>query len=292
MYKHLAINGELGSGKSSVARYLSKICNARLVSTGDVQRSIAASLNLSTLETNLRAEYDEMIDEQVDGVTRGLANSEESIIFDSRMAWQIVPTAFKVHLLVDPAVAARRLHGERSSAVEDYASVEEAKKAAEERYQSERRRFLAKYQADVSLLQNYHLVIDASDASVEEIAEEIKSEWAAAEETSKVSLRISPRRVLPGRDPRCKAYNEQPAVPSSEPVVAYARPFLYSLENQAVIAQAAQANKRLISASLLAEGLQEVEPGISAIEYLRTVIDTAWITEWETDHGFKFESYP
>ena len=89
MYKHIAINGELGSGKSSVARHLAAKYKVKLVNTGDVERTIAASLNLSTLETNLHAEYDDMIDAQVDRVTKDLADSPDAIVFDSRMAWRM-----------------------------------------------------------------------------------------------------------------------------------------------------------------------------------------------------------
>lgn len=107
--RHIAINGELGSGKSSVARRLAETYGMRLVSTGDVQRSIAKSLNMTTLETNWLAEKDAMIDAQVDSVTKELGSSQEPIIFDSRMAWKMVPTAFRVRLIVDTDVAAIRL---------------------------------------------------------------------------------------------------------------------------------------------------------------------------------------
>ena len=93
---------------------------------------------------------------------------------------------------MDPAVASQRLYSERSSSVEGYSSIEEAKKAAEERYQSERRRFLAKYGVDVSLLQNYDLVVDSTEASPEQIADEIESAWHSSSASARVRLRVSP----------------------------------------------------------------------------------------------------
>jgi cytidylate kinase len=248
----------------------------------------------------LRAEYDEMIDAQVDHVTKELADSKKSTIFDSRMAWQIVHTAFRVHLIVEPSVAAKRLYRERSSGVEGYGSVAEARRAAEERYQSERRRFLAKYDVDVSLLENYHLVVDTSDASIDEVATEIDSAWHA-EAPIRVSLLISPKRVLPGRDPRgqidipptdihASSYSEPTAI--SRPIVAYARPFIYVLYGQPVISDSIRRGRRLIAADLLAEGSQVVEQGLSAVEYLHTMIHRSWIDEWEKAHDFQFETYP
>lgn len=298
--RHIAINGELGSGKSSVARRLAETYGMRLVSTGDVQRAIAKSLQMTTLETNWLAEKDAMIDAQVDSVTKELGSSEKAIIFDSRMAWKMVPTAFRVRLIVDTDIAAIRLYKERSSMVEGYNSVDEARKAAEDRYQSERKRFFAKYGVDISHLHNYHVVIDTSDASIDEVAHEIQAIYETGE-SSKLELRVSPelklspKRVLPGYDPTQEFFDELPASrlsAGSDPLVAYARPFLYALEGQSTISRAIKSGKSLIKAVLLAEGAETVTQRFSAEEYPYKVIRQDWITAWEKEHGIRFSRYP
>jgi CMP/dCMP kinase len=300
MQRHITINGELGSGKSSVARRLAESFKMRLVSTGDIHRSIAASLRLTTLETNLRAEHDEMIDAKVDGVTKELAGAEYPIVFDSRLAWKLVPGAFKVHLTVDPAVSARRLHRERHTDVEGYASVEEARKAAEERYQSEYRRFLTKYDADMSFLKNYHLVVDTSDASIDEVVAQIESAYHA-DSSRLADLRVSPVRLLPGRDPTdtIKDPRQDPgtspgqtSIEEASLAVGYARPFFYMLDGLPAVSAAIRRGQSLITARLLAEAGEEVADGLSAEEYLCAMITPSWITTWEKENNLRFETVP
>jgi CMP/dCMP kinase len=296
---HIAINGELGSGKTSVARRLADTYGMRIVSTGDVQRGIAESLRMTTLETNLLAERDAMIDARVDSITRDLGSSPEPIIFDSRMAWKMVPNAFKVRLIADMEVAAVRLYQERSTEVEGYASLDQARKAAEKRYQSERRRFLAKYSVDISHLKNYDLVIDTSDASIDDVAAEIESVYEPSQLPG-MELRISPRRVLPGYDlsqvsgSSDKKTPEPTSTPSTglNPVVAYARPFVYALDGLLVIIEAIKKGKSFMKATLLAEGTEIAAKGLSAEEYLRREIRAEWITAWEQAHGIQFSRYP
>lgn len=296
--RHIAINGELGSGKSAIARALASYYGMELVSTGDVQRTIARSLNLSTLETNLLAEKDEMIDARVDSITKELAESDHPIVFDSRMAWQMVPESFKVHLIVDPSTAAKRLYHERSSAVEGYTSVIEAQEAAEKRYQSERKRFITKYDADVSHLRNYHLVVDTTDASIDQIAAQIRASYEAAE-LSALRLLVSPMRVIPGREPAFEASDDQYGDdqhgddgPGSLPSVGYARPFLFALNGQEALGNAIRTEERLVPARLLAEGSEIAAQGLSAEDYLRAIIRPTWIAAWEQHYGIRLPSYP
>lgn len=191
---HLAISGELGSGKSVVAHRLSEILGHRVVSTGDIQREIASSLHLSTLQTNVLAESDQAIDQRVDGVTRELGVTEDDIIFDSRMAWHMVPTAFKVHILVDRDVAARRMFA-RVAAAEDYASPAEAARGANERYLSERKRFLGTYGVDVARLRNYDLVLDSTVATVEQVCAAIVTAFRRRAAEWRFEMWVAPSRV-------------------------------------------------------------------------------------------------
>jgi len=298
--RHIAINGELGSGKSSVARRLAEAYGMRLVSTGDVQRAMAESFRMTTLETNLLAEQDAMIDARVDGVTRDLGSSQDPIVFDSRMAWKMVPVAFKVRLIVDTQIAAVRLYKERSSTVEGYSSVDEARKAARERYQSESKRFLAKYGVDISYLQNYDLVIDTSDASIDDVASEIRSIYEA-DLAPRLELRVSPWRVLPGYDParepaaiRVPEHEWRAPLPGAEPypVVAYARPFVYALDGLRWISQGIRSGQSLMKATLRAEDAQVAAQGMSAEEYLRKAVRRDWIAQWEQEQGIRFSRYP
>jgi AAA domain len=102
----LAVSGELGSGKSSVSALVAEQLDARRVSTGEAQRQIAAARGITTLELNRLSEDDPSVDDEIDSVFRSLAQSPDSLVVDSRLAWHFLPAAFKVHLVVDPEVGA------------------------------------------------------------------------------------------------------------------------------------------------------------------------------------------
>jgi predicted cytidylate kinase len=166
---HIAISGDLGSGKSTVAAILAQRTGGRLISTGMLQRDIAAKRGISTLQANLDAETDESIDEQIDGMLVNEGKTGPPTVFDSRMAWHFVPSALKIHIVVAPDIGAERIHNRSGSTAEQYDNLDAAQAAVEARATSEQARFLSKYQVDISRLGNYDLVIDSSDTSQDDI---------------------------------------------------------------------------------------------------------------------------
>lgn len=195
VFGHCAISGEIGSGKTSVAKLLGHASGREVVHAGSILREAAAALGVTVLEANSIAEQDEDLDLAIDEILLKFGRSNSSLIFDSRMAWYILPSAFKVHLIVNPDVAAQRLVIGRASEVERYRSLEEARRCAEQRYQSERRRFDRRYGVDMALLSNYDLVVDTSDAEPNSVAVEIQAAWAARQ--PEYPLRGGPRVVQP-----------------------------------------------------------------------------------------------
>ena len=110
MLDHCAINGEIGSGKTSVAKILGQTVGREIVNAGSILRETRREvLGVTALEANRMAERDEKLDDHIDQVLLELGQSRSSLIFDSRVAWYILPSAFKVHLIVDPDIAASRL---------------------------------------------------------------------------------------------------------------------------------------------------------------------------------------
>lgn len=282
---HVTVSGELGSGKSSVARQLAQHYSLRYVSTGDIQRSMAKSLNLSTLETNWLAERDDVIDSQVDQVTKDLGASAEPIVFDSRMAWRMVPKALKVHLIVDPAVAAVRLHTTRTSATEQYESATHARDLAEERYQSERRRFLSTYGVDVFRLRNYDLVLDTSTAPVEVVTDAVRRLIDAVVDGTDTGGRprlfVQPRRILP--DSADWAHGPRTG---GIPKVAYARPTFVSVGGHGGVLDAIEQDQSLAEVDLVAEGAEPVhDGGPTAQRYVDQLGVAPWTDRWHEEYG-------
>lgn len=191
---HITITGNLGSGKSTIARLLSEKYNFEVYSTGKVQRKLAEQMKLSTLELNQLMmsdrKYDNMIDDETARISRD--NQDKDIIFDSRLAWHFVKFSFKVFVSVSLDVAAKRIMNDQRGSVENYSSIEEAKALLAERANTEMIRYKDIYNLNYMDFSNYNLVIDGTycdpDTIADIIMEEAKKFYA---DTQKRSIRLA-----------------------------------------------------------------------------------------------------
>lgn len=165
----ITITGDLGSGKSAVSKILCQKTGFPYVSTGQIQRQLAADMGMDTLEMNRRADWDPTIDERIDGIFIGLGKDENSYVVDSRLAWFFLPRSFKIYLQVDVQVAVRRILADPNRNSEQYKNEAEAIEKIRARKQSENARFLKKYGADCANLHNFDLVLDTTQRAPEEV---------------------------------------------------------------------------------------------------------------------------
>lgn len=171
----ISVTGDLGSGKSTVCRYLNENYNLNVYSIGLIQRSLAERYGMDIFTFNKYMETHPEIDEEIDAELTKIGKRNESMVLDSRMAWHFVPDSFKVYLSVHPDAAAFRVIRDKRGAVESYSSLEEAKTRLLERKKSENLRYITKYGVDCSNPQNYDLIVDTTDISPEQVAEIIMS---------------------------------------------------------------------------------------------------------------------
>lgn len=169
-FPKISITGDLGSGKSAVSRLLSEKLGFRIVSTGLIQRDIAAKYGMTTLELNEYTKTHPEIDDEIDNTVTQLQEKEESLIFDSRLAWHFAPKTFKIFLTVDPDEAAKRIFNDKRKS-ENYQSIHEAKEKILARRKSELVRFKGYYNIDYSDLKNYDCVVDTTNVKPEEVCE-------------------------------------------------------------------------------------------------------------------------
>jgi cytidylate kinase len=167
----ITLTGDLGSGKSAVSRILCERTGFEYVSTGRIQRQLAQEMGIDTLEMNRRADTDPTIDQRIDGIFVDLGKDPDGYVVDSRMAWFFLPDSFKVYLQADVHIAAGRILSDPTRNSEQYGSLEEAVEKITARKQSENARFLKKYGADSTNLDNFDLVIDTAKRSAGEVAE-------------------------------------------------------------------------------------------------------------------------
>jgi len=172
----ISITGDLGSGKSTVCRYLKEKYGLNVYSIGLIQRSLAQKYGMDVLAFNKYMETHPEIDEEIDTELTAIGKRDENMVLDSRMAWHFVPDSFKVFLTVDLEEAARRIMKDQRGNVECYQCLDEAKRSLIERKKSENHRYLAKYGVDCSNPDNYDLILDATTISPEHVAERIMSE--------------------------------------------------------------------------------------------------------------------
>jgi predicted cytidylate kinase len=253
--RSVVVNGDLGSGKSTVSGLLSRRLGIRRISIGDLYREMARQRGLTALELNIHAELDDKIDHYVDQLQRDIAASGERLIVDSRLAWFFFHDALKVHLITDTVVAASRALGRPADTVESYTSAGEARWRLAERSESERARFLQRYGADKTRLRNYDLVCDSTRATPEEIVTRIIEVLCGPPRGTR--LFIDPRRIHRTGDHGA----------DTGPIrLGYARPHFFVVDGHRAVDDAVRDGHALVSAALAAEADEPID-GQSAEAY-------------------------
>ena len=95
----ITISGDIGSGKSTTGKLPCKKLDFNYLSTGAIQRQIAADMGMTTLELNHLTDSRLDIDEKIDSYTRALNDQDDNYVVDSRLAWHFIPKSYKVFLL-------------------------------------------------------------------------------------------------------------------------------------------------------------------------------------------------
>lgn len=291
----ITISGDLGSGKSTLSRLIAEKLHLKRYSTGDIQRAIAASMNITSLELNRLAETDTEIDRKIDEGTVQVASENDRLVLDSRLAWHFVPSSFKVFLSVDEMVGAQRIMGAGRGLVEQYGSIEEAIGQLRLRRESEDKRFKELYHADPRDLRNYNLVIDssvASPAAVESVVLDSCERWLASQEFAHIW--ISPRTPLPTCTVGELHANPPDDLHGSTSTLDLLRVgrYYYLYGDHVSGAAALSGEMPLIPARLIASNDEALPEGTSAREYVAAHISLPAIRAWEERFGFTYPSYP
>lgn len=166
----ITIGGPPGSGTTTVASILSRMIGYKLISAGEMFRKMASERGMSLEEFGRLAEENEIYDLEVDRRQKEEAERVDDAIVEGRLSGHMITNAdLKVWINAPIDVRARRVAGR------DGMSVEEARRRIVEREACERRRYAKYYGINLEDLSIYHLVIDSSKWSAEEIASIIMS---------------------------------------------------------------------------------------------------------------------
>jgi CMP/dCMP kinase len=302
----IAISGDPGSGKSTVGRILADALGLRFVSAGELHREMARQSNLTTLQLNQAAETDRRIDDDVDQVLKDLADSEERVVVDSRMAWWFVPRAVALHLTVDPKKGAARAHSRVGQAAERYETLDEARRQTRARADSERLRFKNLYDVDTARLSNYDFVLDTSVASPEQVCEQVAGQLDAVRlprdsPGRRPRLYVDPRSVYPTeltsavRDLNPAEVDRLTTADQLEddPIqIGYAYPYYFAVGGHERLSAAIRAGLPLLPARLVGEDDEVVFTGTTAQKYFETVLDESLVSDWAAVHDIELDLPP
>ena len=209
---HITLTGNLGSGKSTLSKILESQYGYEIFSTGKVIRQIASDHGVSVLEMNKLMEKDHKYDHEIDDTTARISreNPNKNILFDSRWAWNFVEKSFKVFLSVSLDVAAVRVSGDLTrGGVENYASLEEAKRQLKERAEAEDKRYKEIYNIEYFNMSNYNLILDSTNCKPEILAQILKEEADAYEKADKEGKGNYTRLILSSNRPETDFMEEK-----------------------------------------------------------------------------------
>jgi cytidylate kinase len=160
----VTVSGEIGAGKSTVARTLAQTIGLRYLSAGDVFREEARRRGLSVEALGRLAEQNPGIDRELDRLQTEAARSGE-ILIESRLSGWLIDGDLRIWLRAPLAVRAARV------AARDAIPEADAWREIQAREASERRRYRELYRIDVTDLGRYHLILDTARWTPEEIVQ-------------------------------------------------------------------------------------------------------------------------
>ncbi|HEY7242878.1 MAG TPA: AAA family ATPase [Xanthobacteraceae bacterium] len=288
----ITIAGDIGSGKSTIAKRLAELSRVEPLSTGGIQRQLAQARGLSVLELNKLAEQDPSIDTEIDGYLMALPPGD--LVVESRMAWHFVPDTLKVYLYISDRAAARRiLDAQRSD--EDYRFHSDPTRPILARRESEIIRFKKYYSVDIDDLRNYDVVIDTTFASVDDIVKRI-THFDAAD--NKPLCFIDPRNLVPtlamDASARQQIRNLEEAMQkhgfesASSIRTLYVDHVFYIVDGHARAAAALRAGTQFVSAVIAASNDEPCTHGLSARAYVSEKVHHLLISDWEATVGFRY----
>ncbi len=161
----ITISGTPGSGKSTIAKGISKELGYEHFSMGDFQRELAKERGLTIREWGELEKADPKYDRMVDDKQTDLSKKKDNFVLDSRLGAKFIPDAIKIFVdAVEDIRIERRLSHKRKE--EDFESHDEARFDMRKREEANRERFLKFYGFDFLDMSNYDIIIDTSALNI------------------------------------------------------------------------------------------------------------------------------
>jgi len=291
---HISITGDLGSGKSTVAKEICRLLGYQYISTGQIQRKLAQDMGMNTLEFNKYTDQNLHIDDYIDNKLKELNEVKDPHVMDSRLAWHFVKPSFKIYLMALDEVAASRVLQDQTRIGEPQAEDIHSKiKELKERRESENQRFEKNYGVKPSLFSDFDAIVDTSTASIDEVTQLLVYLYKGfVTQKTQPKVWLSPKRIIPTKGVFEFIPNEnyQTEWIHGEPVscVLYKREFYVYIPNDTLIS-CCQQQAPFIPVNVAGRGGDE---NADVSQFIEEQFQSDLIKTWESQFGFKLIRQP
>lgn len=155
----ITIGGSIGSGKTTLAKKISKRFNLKQVSAGSVMRGMAKEKGMTLLDFSVYAESNPEIDREIDERQKSLA--KDNCVVDGRLSAYFIPADLKIWLDAPLKNRVKRVMKR------DNTSKEEARNEIVKRERSEKKRYRGIYDINLDSKEIYDLIINNGRFNIE-----------------------------------------------------------------------------------------------------------------------------
>lgn len=169
----ITISGYPGAGKTTVGKLLAERFGYKFYSVGDLRGKMAMDRGMTIDELNKLGEKEFWTDDTADQWQKKIGQTEDNFVMEGRLSFYFIPDSFKLFLTIDPMAAAERIFKDQRPDEKPVATAEEMKQLTQNRLEADRKRYQEYYGLDPSAKENFDVVLDTTNKSIEEIATEI-----------------------------------------------------------------------------------------------------------------------
>ncbi|MFA5359836.1 MAG: cytidylate kinase family protein [Patescibacteria group bacterium] len=174
----ITINGTPGSGKSTVAKKLSKKLNWPRFYGGGIRRIQAKAMGLTLAEFNKLGEKESFTDSEVDNYIKQIPKKHPRCIIESRTAWHLIPKSIKIYIDVDEKTGAERVFNElkkhdKRNEDKKLHSIQEVLKSHKQRKLSDYKRYKKYYHFNLYNKKNYDYILNTTNLNKKQVFSEV-----------------------------------------------------------------------------------------------------------------------
>ncbi len=170
----ITFSGLNGAGKTVTSKLLADRLGWQWHGAGMFMRQLAKKKGMTISEFDAFVKQNPDIDKELDQQISLLADKNESLVVDGRLAWYFLPSSIKIFLTASEDVRVKRVFAVGRER-EVYSSYEESKHLLQKRIDITRNRWMQLYGINGYDENNFDIVIDTSNHTPEDTVNEILS---------------------------------------------------------------------------------------------------------------------